>query len=53
MFRSFPPFLVRSFAEYEAKQAAGGRRPSGPLVTFEMLQRLERVELARRELVVP
>jgi len=53
MFRSFPPFLVRAFADYEAKQAQRGRRPSGPLVSFEMLQRLERIELARRTLVVP
>jgi hypothetical protein len=53
MFRSFPPFLIRAFAEYESKQAARGRRPSGPLVTFDMLKRLERVELAKRTLIVP
>lgn len=53
MFRGFPPFLVRAFAEYEAKQAARGRRPSGPLVSFDMLARLERVEVARETLVVP
>lgn len=53
MFRGFPPFLVRSFAEYEQKQAARGRRPSGPLVTFDMLARLERVEVARQVLLVP
>lgn len=53
MFRGFPPFLVRAFAEYEQKQAARGRRPSGPLVSFDMLARLERVEVARKTLVVP
>lgn len=53
MFRSFPPFLVRTFAEYEAKQAARGRRPGGPLVTFEMMERLERVVVDRASLVVP
>jgi hypothetical protein len=53
MFRSFPPFLVRAFSDYEARQAARGRRPSGPLVTSDMLRRLERVELANRNLVVP
>jgi len=53
MFRSFPPFLVKAFAGYEQKMAARGRRPSGPLVTFDMLRRLERVELAKRTLVVP
>ncbi|HZO15185.1 MAG TPA: hypothetical protein VFB62_18045, partial [Polyangiaceae bacterium] len=53
MFRSFPPYLVRAFADYEAKMASRGRRPSGPLVSFDMLRRLERVELARRSLIVP
>lgn len=53
MFRSFPPFLVRAFAEYEAKQAARGRRPGGPLVTFDMMDRLERVVVDRASLVVP
>ncbi|MEZ4443997.1 MAG: hypothetical protein R3B72_33290 [Polyangiaceae bacterium] len=53
MFRSFPPFLVRAFAEYEAAQAARGKRPSGPLVTFDMLERLERVVVDRASLVVP
>ena len=53
MFRGFPPFLVRAFAEYEAKQAARGRRPGGPLVTFDMMERLERVVVDRASLVVP
>jgi eukaryotic-like serine/threonine-protein kinase len=53
MFRSFPPFLVKAFAAYEEAQARAGKRPSGPLVTFDMLRRLERVELARASIVVP
>ncbi|MCA9707098.1 MAG: hypothetical protein KDK70_14690 [Myxococcales bacterium] len=47
MFRAFPPFLVRGFADYEAHQASKGLRPSGPLVTHDMLERLEAVELVR------
>jgi hypothetical protein len=46
LFRSFPPFLIRAFADYEARQAAAGLRPSGPLVTREMLDKLEVVEIA-------
>lgn len=46
-FRSFPPFLVRAFAAYEAAQAARGARPSGPQVTVDMLERVEVLELAR------
>jgi hypothetical protein len=53
LFRAFPPFLVRAFADYEARQAARGLRPSGPLVTAEMLDRLEVVEIARIEREVP
>jgi hypothetical protein len=53
MFRAFPPYLVRAFAEYEANMARRGRRPSGPLVTFEMMKRLERVLVDRAALVVP
>jgi hypothetical protein len=47
LFRAFPPFLIRGFAEYEREQARRGLRPSGPLVTNDMLARLEVVELAR------
>jgi hypothetical protein len=47
LFRSFPPFLVKAFAAYEREQARLGQRPSGPLVTDDMLRRLEIVELAR------
>lgn len=49
LFRSFPPFLVRAFAEYEREQNQRGLRPSGPLVTPDMLRRLDVVELARIE----
>jgi eukaryotic-like serine/threonine-protein kinase len=47
LFRAFPPFLIRAFADYERAQAARGLRPSGPLVTADMLGRLEVVQLAR------
>lgn len=47
MFRAFPPFLVKGFIAYEAEQARRGLRPSGPLVTRDMLARLELVELGR------
>ncbi len=46
LFRAFPPFLITAFADYEARQAAQGRRPSGPLVTRDALERLRVVELA-------
>ena len=53
MFRAFPPFLVRAFADYEALQAARGNRRRGPLVTHEMLERLEVVELHRVQVEIP
>lgn len=53
MFRAFPPFLIEAFANYEAQQAARGLRPSGPLVTRDMLSRLEAVELAVAEVSLP
>lgn len=53
MFRAFPPFLVEAFADYEALQAARGLRPSGPLVTRDMLDRLEAIEVAVSEVTVP
>ncbi|NUP10968.1 MAG: hypothetical protein HOW73_33395 [Polyangiaceae bacterium] len=49
LFRAFPPFLVRAFAEYEAAMNRLGRRPSGPLVDPSMLERLEIVEVAKVE----
>lgn len=48
-FRSFPPFLVRAFAAYEAEHAARGERPSGPQVTPAMLDRIDVVDLAVAE----
>jgi hypothetical protein len=46
LFRAFPPFLIKAFADYEALQAAAGLRPSGPLVTRTMLDKLSIVEIA-------
>lgn len=47
MFRAFPPFLIRAFADYERQMDRLGRRPSGPLVDEKMFERLDRVEIAR------
>ncbi|MEZ4258618.1 MAG: hypothetical protein R3B36_06095 [Polyangiaceae bacterium] len=52
-FRPFPPFLVKAFIQYEARQAALGRRPSGPQVTSSMLRRLEIVDLADVSVEIP
>jgi hypothetical protein len=52
LFRAFPPYLIRAFADYERKQAAAGRRPSGALITESALERIEVVELARELAVV-
>ena len=49
LFRAFPPFLVKGFAAYEREQARRGLRPGGPLVSEDMLARLEVVELGRAE----
>jgi hypothetical protein len=48
-FRSFPPFLVRAFADYEARKSAEGLRPSGPQVTLAMLRRIAPVDVGRAE----
>jgi hypothetical protein len=45
-FRPFPPFLLRAFADYEARKAAEGRRPSGPQLVAQMLRRNHPVDLA-------
>ena len=45
-FRSFPPYLVRAFASYEASRSREGLRPSGPQVALRMLRRIEVVDLA-------
>jgi hypothetical protein len=47
LFRAFPPFLIKAFADYEARQDAAGLRPSGPLVTRAMLDKLAVVEIAK------
>ena len=52
LFRAFPPFLIRAFAAYEREQARGANRPSGPLVTDDMLARLEVVELSRADVEI-
>lgn len=47
LFRAFPPYLLRAFADYERSRAAHGRRPGGPLLDERALSRLEIVEIAR------
>jgi hypothetical protein len=49
LFRAFPPYLVRAFADYEAARERLGRRLRGPLVTRSALERLRVIELARAE----
>jgi hypothetical protein len=45
-FRPFPPFLLRAFADYEARKAAAGLRPSGAQLTTSMLRRNHPIDLA-------
>jgi hypothetical protein len=45
-FRPFPPFLLRAFADYEARKAAAGLRPSGAQLTSAMLRRNHPIDLA-------
>jgi hypothetical protein len=45
-FRPFPPFLLRAFADYEARKAAAGLRPSGAQLTASMLRRNHPIDLA-------
>lgn len=52
LFRGFPPFLLKAFAEYEEYMVSQGARPDGPLLTKDTLKRLEVVELHRRTLVI-
>jgi hypothetical protein len=47
LFRAFPPFLLKAFTDYEARQDRRGLRPRGPLIDARALDRLEIVELAR------
>lgn len=53
LFRAFPPYLVRAFADYERRQAEAGKRPSGPLITDSALERIEVIELGRARAVIP
>lgn len=53
MFRAFPPYLLRAFADYEREQDRLGRRPSGPLLDGRALARLELVEVATARAVLP
>jgi eukaryotic-like serine/threonine-protein kinase len=52
LFRAFPPFLIAAFADYEARKSLQGRRPSGPLITRSVLERIEVVELHRVEVLL-
>jgi hypothetical protein len=45
-FRPFPPYLLRAFADYEARKARAGLRPSGPQVVPAMFGRNHPVDLA-------
>jgi hypothetical protein len=45
-FRPFPPYLLRAFADYEARKAAEGLRPSGAQVTTAMFRRNHPIDLA-------
>lgn len=45
-FRPFPPFLLRAFADYEARKAAQGLRPSGAQITGAMFARNHPIDLA-------
>jgi hypothetical protein len=45
-FRPFPPFLLRAFADYEARKASAGLRPSGAQLTPSMLRRNQPIDLA-------
>ena len=45
-FRPFPPFLMKAFADYEARKAAQGLRPSGAQVTSSMFRRNHPIDLA-------
>jgi hypothetical protein len=51
-FRPFPPFLLRAFADYEARKAAQGLRPSGAQLTGAMLRKNTIVDLAEASATV-
>jgi hypothetical protein len=52
-FRSFPPFLVKAFADYEARKDAARARPSGPQVVPTMLRRIDVIDLASVDVRTP
>lgn len=52
-FRAFPPFLLRAFADYEARAARSGQRKGGALITRDALTKLDIVELGRRQITIP
>lgn len=52
-FRPFPPFLLRAFADYEARKASQGLRPSGPQVTPAMFRRNAPFDLADVNATIP
>ena len=52
-FRSFPPYLIRAFIEYEREQQRLGRRAGGPLVDARALERLDIVDVAEATLEIP
>lgn len=52
LFRAFPPFLLRAFVDYEARQARAGKRPSGPAIDASVMRRNTIVEMARVSTVV-
>jgi eukaryotic-like serine/threonine-protein kinase len=52
-FRSFPPYLLRAFAAYEARKAAQGLRPSGAQVTLDMLRRVEVTDVGDAHARIP
>ena len=47
LFRAFPPYLIRAFADYERQMAQAGKRPSGPSVDEGMMKRIDIVEIAK------
>ncbi len=52
-FRPFPPFLLRAFADYEARKASQGLRPSGAQVTAQMFKRNAPLDLAETNVTIP
>ncbi|MBX3188989.1 MAG: hypothetical protein KF819_18355 [Labilithrix sp.] len=51
-FRPFPPFLLRAFADYEARKASAGLRPGGAQLTASMLRRNAPIDLAEASLTI-